>query len=137
VKKEDAMHTMFDYITHIKGVEYILSILFIAAYILYAEVLKPKPFKTLKESGREDMEFIRNNRNATLATVKKILAGPFIGLAYIVSLPFIFAYAVGTAALNGLLGLAGRSVTFGWRPTEAYLSGKKRKKEEKKQDEKK
>ncbi len=128
------MHTMFDYITHIKGVEYLISIMFIAAYILYAEVLKPKPFRTLKESGKEDAEFIRSNRSATFATIKKIVAGPFIGLAYVVSLPFVFAYALGTAALNGLLGLAGRSVSFGWRPTEAYLAGKKKKKEEKKQD---
>ena len=131
------MHTMFDYITQIKGVEYILSLLFIAGYILYAEVLKPKPFRTLKEAGKEDLEFIRTNRSATFTTIRKIAAAPFIGLAYIVSLPFAFAYAVGTAALNGILGLAGRSASFGWRPTEAYLAGKKKKKEEKKQDEEK
>jgi hypothetical protein len=137
MRKEDAMYTMYDYITHIKGVEYIISILFIAGYILYAEVLKPKPFKTLKESGKEDLEFIRNNRSATFGTIKKIAAAPFVGLAYVVSLPFAFAYAIGTAVLNGVLGLAGRSASFGWRPTEAYLAGKKKKKEEKKQDEEK
>ncbi len=131
------MHTMFDYITHIKGVEYLISLLFIAAYIFYAELLKPKPFKALRESGKEDAEFIKNNRGAAFATMKKIVAGPFIGLAYIVSLPFVFVYALGVAALNGLLGLAGKSVSFGWRPTEAYLAGKKGKKEEKKQDENK
>ncbi len=131
------MHTLFDYITHVKGVEYIISILFIAGYILYAEVLKPKPFKTLKESGKEDLDFVRNNRSAAFATIKKIATAPFIGLAYIVSLPFVFAYAIGTAALNGLLGMAGKSASFGWRPTEAYLAGKKKKKEEKKEDEEK
>lgn len=131
------MHTMFDFITHIKGVEYILSILFIATYILYAEVLKPKPFKTLKESGKADLEFVKNNRTETMRTIRKIAAAPFIGLGYVVMLPFAFAYAVGTATLNGVLGLAGRSASFGWRPTEAYLAGKKKKKEEKKQDEEK
>ena len=131
------MYTLYDYLTHVKGVEYILSILFIAGYILYAEVLKPKPFKALKESGREDLDFIRRNRSNVFKTIGKIAAAPFIGLAYVVSLPFAFAYALGTAALNGVLGLAGRSASFGWRPTEAYLAGKKKKKEEKKQDEEK
>ncbi|HYA31204.1 MAG TPA: hypothetical protein VED67_00485 [Thermodesulfovibrionales bacterium] len=131
------MYTLYDYLTHVKGVEYIISILFIAGYILYAEVLKPKPFRTLKESGKEDFEFVRNNRGATFSTFKKIVAAPFIGLAYVVSLPFAFLYALGTAAIGGILGLAGRSASFGWRPTEAYLAGKKKKMEEKKQDEKK
>lgn len=129
------MNTLYDYLTHVKGIEYIISILFIAGYILYAEVLKPKPFKTLKEAGREDLKFMRNNRSATLATIKKIAAAPFIGLGYIVALPFAFAFAVGSAALSGVMGLVGRSASFGWRPTEAYLAGKKKKKEEKKQDE--
>lgn len=130
------MNTLFDFLTHVKGIEYIISILFIAGYIIYAEFLKPKPFRTLVESGREDLEFIKRTgfRN-TLKTIGKIVAAPFIGLAYVIALPFVFAYAVGTAALSGVLSLAGRSVSFGWRPTEAYLAGKKKK--EKKQDEKK
>ena len=129
------MHTMFDFITHVKGVEYLISILFIAGYLLYAEVLKPKPFKTLKEAGKEDLDFVKSHRKETMRTIGKIAAAPFIGLGYIVVLPFAFAYAVGTAALGSVLGLAGRSASFGWRPTEAYLAGKKKKKEEKKQDE--
>lgn len=131
------MYTLYDFLTHIKGVEYIMSVLFIAAYILYAEVLKPKPFKTLKESGKADLDFVKTHRSETMRTIGRIAAAPFIGLGYIVMLPFAFAYAVGTAALNGVLGLAGRSASFGWRPTEAYLAGKKKKKEEKKQEEKK
>jgi hypothetical protein len=131
------MNTLYDYLTHVKGVEYIISLLFIAGYILYAEALKPKPFKALMESGKEDLEFLRNNKTSTFATVKKIAAAPFIGLGYVVMLPFAFAFAVGTAALSGVMGLVGRSASFGWRPTEAYLAGKKKKKEEKKQDEEK
>ncbi|MCL5023214.1 MAG: hypothetical protein M1497_07585 [Nitrospirae bacterium] len=129
------MNTLYDYLTHIKGVEYLISVAFIAVYIVYAEVLKPKPFKTLKEGGREDLEFVKSHRDAARTTIKRIVAAPFIGLGYIVMLPFAFAFAVGAAALNGVLGLAGRSASFGWRPTEAYLAGKKKKKEEKKEDE--
>lgn len=129
------MYTLYDFMTHIKGVEYLLAVTFIAGYILFSEVLKARPFATLKESGKEDMEYIRRTgyRN-TLRTVGKIAAAPFIGLAYVVSLPFAFAIALGQAALNGVMHLAGSSASFGWRPTEAYLAGKKKKKEEKKEE---
>jgi hypothetical protein len=112
--------------------------MFIAGYLIFAEILKPKPFKNVVESGREEMAFIKQagSRN-TLKTVGRIAAAPFIGLAYIVALPFAFAYALGSAAVGGILTMAGKEAVFGWRPTEAYLGGKKKKKEEKKQDEKK
>jgi hypothetical protein len=61
-----------------------------------------------------------------------LLAGPVIGLFYVISLPFM---AVGTvvAVLGGkivaaLLDLLGCVVSFGWRPSEAHLTGKKKKK---------
>ena len=69
-----------------------------------------------------------------------IAAGPVLGLVFAVFLPFI--------GIAMTLGLAGRklgeavsdaaagSMSFGWRPIEAYLAGRKRKKEarEKKTD---
>src|SRR3989304_4645343 len=102
------MNTLYDYLTHVKGVEYIISILFIAGYLLYAEMLKPKPFKTLKEAGKEDLDFIKNNKSTTITTIKKIVAAPFIGLGYLVALPFAFAFAAGSAAFSGAMGLVGR-----------------------------
>jgi hypothetical protein len=39
--------------------------------------------------------------------------------------------------VNGLLSLAGKEASFGWRPVEAYLTGRKRRKEENKEHEKK
>jgi hypothetical protein len=135
-RKEEKMNTLYDFITHVKGVEYLLAILFIAGYILYAEALKPKPFKTLVESGKEDLEFIKERGLAnTLKSIGKIAAAPFIGLAYVIMLPFTFVYALGTAALNGIFALAGRSASFGWRPTEAYLAGKKKDKKKKVEEE--
>lgn len=68
-----------------------------------------------------------------------LITGPIIGLAYVVILPFI-----GVAMLIGLTvsKLVGRvtdvlctAVSFSWRPTEAYLAGKRgraKKAEEKK-----
>lgn len=130
------MNSFYDFVTHVKGVEYIISVMFIAGYILYAEVLKPKPFKALVETGRDDMEFIKKAgyRN-TMKTVGRIAAAPFIGLSYIIALPFAFAFALFSTAANGVLAVVGKEAAFGWRPTEAYLEGKK-KKEEKKEESK-
>jgi hypothetical protein len=64
-----------------------------------------------------------------------LIAGPVIGLLYVISLPFIAIATVATLAagkvVNGLLSLAGTSLSFEWRPREAYLAGKKKKKDKK------
>ncbi|HXX58051.1 MAG TPA: hypothetical protein VEI96_08640 [Thermodesulfovibrionales bacterium] len=127
------MNTLYDFVTHVKGVEYILSIMFIAGYILFAEALKPKPFAALANAAREDKDYIRKTGyRETARTIGKIVAAPFIGIAYVVALPFAFFAAIGSAAVGGLMNVAGRGAAFGWRPTEAYLGGKKRKKAPKK-----
>jgi len=46
------MHTLIDFTTHVKGVEYIISVLAITGYILYAEILKPKPFSDCAHLSR-------------------------------------------------------------------------------------
>jgi hypothetical protein len=62
-----------------------------------------------------------------------LMAAPVIGLLFAVFLPFI-----GIAMTLGLIGkklantvteAAAGSMSFGWRPIEAYLAGKKRKNE--------
>jgi len=50
-----------------------------------------------------------------------VIALPFIGIATIASL------AAGKI-VNGLLSLVGTSLSFEWRPREAYLAGKNKKK---------
>ena len=124
------MYTLYDYITHIKGMEYILSILFIAGYILFAEILKPRPFATIANVARDDVQFIGGTgyRNV-VKTAGKIAAAPFIGAAYVFSLPFVFFWAIASAAAGAALNAFGKTAVFGWRPTEAYLTGKKKKKE--------
>jgi len=124
--------------THIKGIEYILALMFIAGYILFSEVLKPKPFATLKSTGRDDLEYARKvGSRGIMKTIGKIAAAPFIGIAYVVMLPFAFVAALGTEVGGRVMSLAGSSAHFGWRPVASYLTGKKHKKESKKQEEKK
>jgi hypothetical protein len=131
------MHTLFDFITHVKIVEYLISISAIAGFILFWEVLKPQPFKTLVKTGKDDIAYIREGgKENAYKTIARIASAPFIGLAYVVALPFVFAYAIFSAAMGGLLTAVGKEAAFGWRPAESYLAGRKKEKarEEKEKD---
>jgi len=70
-----------------------------------------------------------------------LLAGPVLGLAFALFLPFIgIAMSLGQAGkkvADSAVGHAAQSVAFGWRPIEAYLTGRKRKKEEREKREEK
>lgn len=56
------------------------------------------------------------------------VAGPFIGLAYVIFLPFIALVMLPTLIIARSIQRL-RSVShFGWRHSEAYLTGRKPKK---------
>jgi len=61
-----------------------------------------------------------------------LLSGPILGLAYIVFLPIMGIVTalslVVQKTLGGVFNLGKHLVSFGWRPSEAYLGGKNRKK---------
>lgn len=64
-----------------------------------------------------------------------VIAGPIMGLVYFLTLPFIAIGAVvvliATKVLREALNIARSVVSFGWRPSEAYLAGKKKKRNKK------
>lgn len=130
------MHTLVDFLTRVKGVEYILSVLTITGFILFIEALKPAPFKSLRSLIGEDMAFIRREGfRSVMKTVGRAAAAPFIGLVYVLSLPFLFVYMLAVElrgmAAEGMataLDAVGASAVFGWRPSEAYLAGRKARK---------
>ena len=70
---------------------------------------------------------------AKVPSVAVILAGPILGLLFAVFLPFIaIAMAVtliGKKVVGGMVSMTTKSASFGWRPIEAYLAGKKKKAE--------
>jgi len=73
--------------------------------------------------------------------VVMLMAAPVIGLIFAVFLPFIgiamTLSLVGRKLAEGVVSAAAGSMSFGWRPIEAYLAGKKRKNEARtKKDEK-
>ena len=131
------MYTLVDFITHVKGIEYIMSLLAIGGFLLFWEALKPKPFRTVVDTGKDDLGYIEQagGTRHILKSVGKIAAAPFIGLAYVVMLPvgFFAALAIGAVnlAMKGVATIAGKSMTFEWRPVEAYFAGRKKKKEQK------
>ena len=60
----------------------------------------------------------------------------FLGAIYVILLPLILigmgGYVVSRRVLGSVLYQARKSVTFGWRPMEAYLAGKGGKKDPRK-----
>lgn len=126
------MHTLVDFITHVKGIEYILSIIFIAGFLLLWEVLKPRPFATVIASGREDWKHVRRSGyRDIMKSLGKIAAAPFIGLAYILIVPVGFFFLILAESVNlltrGIALLTGRNISFEWNPVEAYFTGRKKK----------
>ncbi len=61
-----------------------------------------------------------------------LVAAPVLGLLYAVFLPFIgiamLTAVAGRKVLGGLVPGLWKGATFGWKPSEAYLAGKKKKK---------
>lgn|SRR5512147_1487205 len=60
-----------------------------------------------------------------------LLSGPFIGLLYAILMPVIGIVTVaafaGRSILRGMYNLVAKSISFGWQPKNAYLTGKKKK----------
>lgn len=129
------MYTLVDFITHVKGIEYILSISAIAGFLVFWEILKPKPFRTVVVTGKDDLAHIERTGGfgGVMKSVGKIVSAPFIGLAYIVMLPVAFFLALAAAIVNvSVKAVMGKSASFEWRPMEAYFSGKKKKEKDEK-----
>ena len=59
-----------------------------------------------------------------------LVSGPILGLIYVIGLPFIaiatVVTLVGGKMVAGIVNTISNLVSFGWRPSEAYLSGKKK-----------
>lgn len=63
-----------------------------------------------------------------------LVAGAFVGLLYVLALPFAWIVAALVIITKQLVGglLAMSNISFGWRPIEAYLAGRRQKKSGKK-----
>jgi len=79
----------------------------------------------------------RSTLYVRMSTAAVLLVGPVMGLLYAVFLPFIgiamTLKLIGKKLTTGLVHAAVKSATFGWRPIEAYLDGKQRRKQDAKE----
>jgi hypothetical protein len=82
--------------------------------------------------GDSKMVYLKAPVGVVLATA------PILGLIFAVFLPFIgIAMALGLVAqklASGMAEAAAKSVSFGWRPVEAYLAGRKKRKSSRKDE---
>jgi hypothetical protein len=126
------MNTLVDFITQNKGIEYLLAIAFIGGYALFVEFLKPRPFRGLVSSIRDDMGYMKGEGKADMKRLmKNMLVLPFVAGAYMAALPFYMLVGMTLKAERALSGIVG-SNSMAWRPLEAYLSGRAKKRTSKK-----
>lgn len=59
-----------------------------------------------------------------------LVVAPIMGLLYVIALPFIaigtILALIGKKVAAGAADVVGSLVSFGWRPSEAHLAGKKK-----------
>ena len=122
------MRTLVDFITHNKGIEYLLAIAFIGGYALFVEFLKPRPFRGLVSSVREDAEHLSRveGRSQLKRLMKNMLVLPVVAGTYLAALPFYMMVGIGLRA-EGLLSNVLGGGSMAWRPLEAYLTGRAQK----------
>lgn len=88
-------------------------------------VKNSESYWTLKSGGMEDSLYNR------LPFGLAMPLGLIVGGLYIIALPLMIAatavYVVGLKILGAVVSPVQKSVSFGWRPTEAYLAGKNKK----------
>jgi hypothetical protein len=120
------MDTLFDFTTKVKGVEYLIAISAIVRFILFLEILKNKPFKSLRDIVRDELRYVKEHG----LSPARLLTALFRGIIYVISLPFAFFLGIGTVLINSLSKAAGGSSVFSWRPMEAYFSGRKKNKKQ-------
>ena len=145
-------YTLFDFITQVKGAEYLIAVSAIGLFILLWQVLSLRPFKGMMDTAKEDLKFINQGGGyaGVARTAGHVVAAPFLAIAYIAALPFVFLYSVSLVIVEGveqaidvsaawmarmiaanrdaLARVMDVSTSFSWRPQESYFLGRKRRK---------
>jgi hypothetical protein len=125
------MHTLFDFISNVNAVQYVIALLSIIGFIVFGEVLKVRPFQGLRESVAEDVRFIKTQDKGTrLQLIKNVAMAPLYFLSYLASLPVLFAKGMAEPIGRGF----GAVTTGGWSPVRAYFAGRGKTKKSKADD---
>ena len=127
------MHTLFDFISQVNGVQYIIALLSIPGFIIFSEILKTRPFAGLQESVAEDVRFIKEQDKAERRQlVRNAVMAPVYFITYLASVPVLF--------VQGMAEPVGRRIgamtSVGWSPVRAYFTGRSKPKKSKDADSK-
>lgn len=116
------MHTLYDFISEVNLMQYLLAVVSIAGFIIFVEIFKPKPFKGLSKMIAEDVGFVKEqgkSNNALL--IKNIITGGAYAVLYIIAIPLLFLHGISV-----LMSRLFTSFTYlGWSPVRAYFAGRK------------
>ena len=128
------MHTLFDFISKVNGIQYIIALLSIPGFIVFSEILKAKPFAGLRETVAEDLRFIKDQeKGERRQMVRNTVMAPIYFFTYLASLPVLF--------VQGMAEPVGRRIgsmtSVGWSPVRAYFTGRGKKKKTRDADSKK
>jgi hypothetical protein len=116
------MHTLFDFISSVNGIEYALAILFMFGFVIFGEILKPKPFEGLVKAVVEDIGFIKSQRKLKVSrSIGSVALAPLCGLLYVAAVPVLFIH--GIAVLISKVIVA--TTALGWSPVQAYFTSRK------------
>ncbi len=125
------MHTLFDFISNVNAVQYVIALLSIVGFLIFSEVLKAKPFEGLQESASDDLKFLKAQDTGTrLQLIKNVVMAPFYFLTYLASLPVLFVQGMAEPIGRGI----GSMTTGGWSPVRAYFAGRRKTKTSKDDD---
>lgn len=117
------MNTLFDYISTVNGIQYALMLAFIIGFVLFLELLKPKPFAGLMRIASDDIGFVRTQSPGTrLRSIKRLCAAPLLALLYIAAIPILFVHGVAVIFSRVIMALTWVS----WSPVRAYFRGSKK-----------
>jgi hypothetical protein len=115
------MHTLFDFVSNVNAVQYGLALLFVLGFIVFTEILKPKPFKELVQSAAEDVNFIKNQgREKNTQLIKNIASAPVYLVTYLAAVPVLFIQGMAEPLVRGI----GSLTTAEWSPVRAYFTGR-------------
>jgi len=113
------MHTLFDFISSVNGIQYVLALVFMFGFIIFSELLKPKPFQGLVKAAAEDIGFMKaQGRGKALGLLKATAMAPLYALFYLAAVPVLFVH--GIATLFGKVIIA--TTVVGWSPVHAYFA---------------
>ena len=116
------MHTLFDFISSVNGIEYALALLFMFGFVIFGEILKPKPFEGLAKAVVEDIGFIKAERKGKiLQLIRSSALAPFCGLLYLAAVPVLFVHGISVLISKVIVA----TTSLGWSPVQAYFTSRK------------